>query len=304
MSWLKRNLYFLIGSVGAVLLLGLSGWYLYAKWQLNNGNEETLTKAYDDLKKFSEAKPNPGNDKVDNIKRAREQQAGVSAVIQQAGKYFALIPATPAPANSRISSADFAAALRQTIAQLGRNAADASVALPPKYNFSFEAQILSVKFAPGSLEPLAAQLGEVKTICGVLFQAKINSLDNLRRERVSEDDLKGPQSDCLDEKSVTNDLAVLTPYEVTFHCFSAELAGVLAGFANDPHGMVVKTINVEPGTITASADQSAPAPGYAPAGVAPPGVTPAGKGGLPIMLDEKQLKVTLMLNIVKLLPRK
>ena len=76
------------------------------------------------------------------------------------------------------------------------------------------------------------QLAEVKAICTVLFQAKINSLDNIRRERVSEDDLKGPQTDYLPEKSVTNELAVLSPYEVTFRCFSSELAAVLAGFAS------------------------------------------------------------------------
>jgi hypothetical protein len=37
-----------------------------------------------------------------------------------------------------------------------------------------------------------------------------------------------------------------------------------------------------------------------PAPVAPP----ANKGGLPLVLDEKQLKVTLMLNVVKLAPPK
>jgi hypothetical protein len=31
---------------------------------------------------------------------------------------------------------------------------------------------------------------------------------------------------------------------------------------------------------------------------------PANKGGLPLVLDEKQLKVTLMLNVVKLIPSK
>ena len=118
-----------------------------------------------------------------------------------------------------------------------RDATKASVALPPKdsdgqtYSFSFAAQRESLAYAPGSLEPLSVQLAEVKAICAVLFQAKVNSLDNIRRERVSEDDLKGPQTDYLPEKSVTNELAVLSPYEVTFRCFSSELAAVLAGFA-------------------------------------------------------------------------
>lgn len=36
MDWIKRNLYFLVGSLVAVALMGLAGWYLYSKWQLNN----------------------------------------------------------------------------------------------------------------------------------------------------------------------------------------------------------------------------------------------------------------------------
>jgi hypothetical protein len=37
---------------------------------------------------------------------------------------------------------------------------------------------------------------------------------------------------------------------------------------------------------------------------APLAAPSANKGGLPLVLDEKQLKVTLMLNVVKLVPSK
>ena len=241
-----------------------------------------------------------------------------------------------------------------------RDAAKASVELPPKdskgntYSFSFAAQKESLAYAPGSLEPLSVQLGEVKAICAVLFAAKVNSLDNLRRERVSEDDNKGPQTDYLAEKSVTNELAVLSPYEVTFRCFSSELAAVLSGYGGSPSGLVVKTINVEGAPAVAASEQvAAPvavittpaytAPAYTPppraearsaeaafnaryglgaggrygprptpqppppqvyAQPAPAAAPPASKGGLPLVLDEKQLKVTLMLNVVKLVPSK
>ena len=50
----------------------------------------------------------------------------------------------------------------------------------------------------------------------------------------------------------TNQFAVITPYEVAFHCFSGELAAVLSSFAADPHGFVVRGVNVEPG-VTAEA---------------------------------------------------
>ena len=42
---------------------------------------------------------------------------------------------------------------------------------------------------------MSVQLGEVREICNVLYRAKVNSLDTLRRVRVSADDFKGPQAD-------------------------------------------------------------------------------------------------------------
>jgi hypothetical protein len=235
-----------------------------------------------------------------------------------------------------------------------RDATKASVTLPPKdstgqsYSFSFAAQSKSLAYAPGSLAPLAVQLADIKALCNVLVQAKVNSLDNIRRERVSDDDLKGPQTDYLTEKSVTNELAVLTPYEVSFRCFSSELASVLAGFAASPCGLLVKTINVESAPAAAAGTEAfapaATATPYAPPVRSPaagpsaaeryaeryglrgrgaagagaseryglrgppvpaaqpayvPPAAPASRGGLPISLDERQLKVTLMLYAVK-----
>jgi len=53
----------------------------------------------------------------------------------------------------------------------------------------------------------------------ILYTAKINSLDGIRRVRVSDDDTGGPQSDFIDQTAVTNGLAIFEPYEVTFSLF-------------------------------------------------------------------------------------
>jgi hypothetical protein len=300
MSWVKRNLYFLISSVVAVALLGLAGYYFYGNYTLNDENRKKLYDAYDELDQLIRATPNPGNKDVDNIAIAREQRGQVLEEIDKERQFFLPIP--PIPASTNITKDEFASALRRTVEDLQNSAATASVTVPSKYNFSFQAQRDLTIFALGSLPPLSEKLGEVKAICRVLFQAKVNSLDNLRRERVSVDDLNGPSSDYLDNVSVTNQLAVMTPYEVTFHCFSPELAGVLSGFANDPHGIVVKAINVQPGTTEATHETGA-AGGFFPGMPVPPHPLVT-KGGLPVMLDEKQLKVTLALEVIKLLPKK
>lgn len=320
MSWIKRNLFFVIGGAAAVVLLGLAGWYLYSEWKLNTENSNKLEAAYTELTRISVKQPNPGNEKNDNIKNARDYTAKVREVIRRTHSFFKPIP--PLPPGANVSSEAFAAALRRTVDELTRSAANSSVTLQPKYDFSFAAQRPLVKFAPGSLDPLAAELGEVKAICEVLFKAKVNTLYNLRRVRVSPDDLSGPQSDYLETAPVTNDLAVLVPYEVTFYGFSAELAAVLAGFANASRGFIVTTINVEPGMpSSAPTDASgmitegsyAPPnarygygnPGaYGAPPTAPVGTAGTGKSGPPVMLDEKQLKVTMGVTVVKLLPKK
>jgi len=359
MSWFKRNLYFVIGSVVALALMGLAGWFLYSKWALNNEKLTNLNSDYEELKRLNSQKPHPGAGQVNNIKLAQEQRGQVLEFIKKARVHFR--PMGRIPDLPKVTDHDFSVSLSRTIEQLQRDATNASVTLPPNYSFSFEAQKARINFAPNSLDRLAIQLGEVKTICGLLFQAKINSLDNLRRERVSPDDGMGPQTDYLTEKSVTNELAVLTPYELTFRCFSSELASVLEGIGGSPAGIIAKTINVEvapappPPDISVAAtpvmqyqqpvqqytqpnpavdeaaqraasqaafarryglgggnqnlggialrEGPAPPPVYGQP-VAPATAPAPGKGGLPTALDERQLKITLNLLVVKLLPAK
>ncbi len=130
----------------------------------------------------------------------------------------------------------------------------------------------------------------MKTISEVLFAARVNSLDGVQRIRVSNDDASGPQADYLNDQSLTNNLAVMTPYAVTFRSFTPEIAEVLAGFASSPHGFIIKGINVQPAGSAA--------------GVAAPPLAAAapGRGGLQTVLNERLLSVTMEVEAVKLLP--
>src|SRR6266550_37307 len=262
MAWIKRNLFFVIGAVVALALIGFSSFYIFSGWKHNADEAEKLRASYEELKRLNNLNPHPGLGKVDNIKLAREQQKEIRDFLAKANRRFERIPPVP-DSSGRITSEEYASALRSTIDQLLRDAANNGVTLPnagaaeKKFTFSFSVQSQRVQFTP-PLEPLTVQLGEVKAIADVLNKAKINSLDQFRRERVSADDQSGPQTDYLDGHSQTNELAVLSPYEITFRCFSPELASVLSGFANSPHGIVVKSINVEPAAVVAASDQPPP----------------------------------------------
>jgi hypothetical protein len=219
----------------------------------------SLNESYDKLKALNNQNPHPGAGQIDNVKTAKDQREQLREFIRKCRSYFTRIP--PIPDEPKLTDRDFSVSLSRTIAQLQRYATNSSVIVPANYSFSFEAQKAKVSFAAGSLTNLAIQLGEVSNLCSVLFESKINSLDNVRRERVSADDSSGPQTDYLSEKSVTNELAILTPYEVTFRCFSSELAAVISGFASSPYGFVVKTINVDPAPAPPPTEQPA-APVY------------------------------------------
>jgi hypothetical protein len=342
MDWIKRNLIFVVGAVVALALLGVAGWYSYSGYSHNATQWEQLNQQYEELKRLTNLKPNPGDGKkVDNIRLAQEQEKEAQAFLDKLTQRLQRIPALPEGTN--LAASDYSAALQRTIDELQREATNSSVVLPPKYKFSFEAQAGRVTFAAGSLVPLAAQLGEVKAICTILNQAKINALDGLRRERVSADDNSGPATDYLEVHSVTNDLAISAPYEVTIRCFTPELAAVLAGFANSPYGLVVKGVNLEPAGVTVADPYgtppvtpmavAVPVPGqpegrrsgegeafrsrYGRRAMAPPptpmpapapiplpvaGAAPV-RAGLQTFLTEKQLKVTLLIHVVKLLPQ-
>jgi hypothetical protein len=376
MEWIKRNLLFVVGSVVSVVLMVLAAMYLMSGMGKNDAALEKLNSEYEQLKRLNSQNPHPGDDKIDNIAAAKNQKKNADAVIGKAASAFT--PINPIPEGTNVTSAMFAGALRRTIDRMQLDAVRGGVQVPTNFYFSFTAVQNRIMFDQAGLQPLATQLGEVKAICGVLLDARINALDSVRRPKVSTHDTEAQQTaDYTTETAVTNEIAVLAPYEVTFRCFSAELAAVLSGYASSPHGLIVRAMNVEPvmggmsmfgGAETGFAPPvyetavptympppaTYPAAGanrYADEAVAGnryaegnrygdagaqglggnryatspeggyPATTPvyptyptatvpvgrprvgAGKGGLPTMLDEKQFKVTLLVQVVRLNPK-
>lgn len=317
MGWIKRNLIFVIAGAVALGLIGAGGFYIYKDWNRNSEASTKLNEIYATLKDLQQRKPAPGNDKINNTAIAKEQQQQVQAWVASAQKYFR--PVSPIPSGV-VTSEAFGSALRHTVDQLQHEAADASVTLPPKFDFSFLAEMDRMTFSRDGLDSLAVQLGQVKTLAEIVFSTRINALDGIQRIRVSVDDAQGPQGDYTDEHPVTNDLAVITPYVVTFRCFTPELARAISAFATSSNTFLIKAINVEPAGVAAaigadgaaSAEYPVMAPGnyeryagrygrYAPPAAAP--AMTAGKGGLQTVLKEQLLRVTMEVGFVNLLQK-
>jgi hypothetical protein len=315
MAWIKRNLFFLIGSLIALGLMGFGIFYLLGQIGEESKVIEDIQAQYAELTRLGGQKPHPGNDKVDNIKTAREQTETLNDYIKKERATFRPIASIPDISSNKISNKDFARELRNTVADLRRAADQQSVKLPPDYYFGFEAQRKSLIFETGTLEPLATHLGEVKALCDVLFTAKINFLDSIQREIISTNQDSVTADYLSQEKTVSTPLADLTPYRLSFRCFSAELALVLSGFATSPNGMVVQNLDIEPvNALGTDNSPFGPGPGSPPPQfVPPPGFRGPRTGfpppGTPLpapnaahstnFLYDKPFRVTLLVEVIK-----
>ena len=74
MAWIKRNLFFVVGGILAIGLLGAAGYYNYKGWSHNTAAFARLNEIYGTLRDLTSQKPSPGNDKIDNIKAAKDQE--------------------------------------------------------------------------------------------------------------------------------------------------------------------------------------------------------------------------------------
>ncbi len=322
MDWIKKNLLFVVGlAVSVVLLIGAVVFLIQASdakeqagalLQEKNQQLDALVKR--------EVYPNRAN-----VEAAKAEQKRVSTFISTARASFGAFETA-----TSLDNASFKSLLESTIATLERQAGQSGVKLPgDKFSFTFGEQRKQLQLPSNTLAPLARQLSDVEHLCQILFSAKVHSVLGLKRSSVGTNETFG-NPDVLSKKTTTNSVvgAAIFPYEVTFQCFSSELSDVIDGLRLAGDFYLLKTINIEP---AGAADPSASANATATAGsiAGPGGMDPAlasryGLGGRyggrygggavqpapapavaptkpnePV-LDEKPLKVTMGVEVIKL----
>jgi len=323
MDWIKKNVGFVAGLGVAVLSLGGPVFYLLQSGTARDEAKAALEQKNQELDALVKRPVYPNKA---NIDAAKKEQETVAKFIGDARTRFGLLEDVKAMDNGTFKSL-----LESTIGQLEREASQAGVKLPSdKYAFTFAEQRKQLQLAANSLPAFSRELSDIEDICGILFGAKIHSLAGLKRYGVGTNEGFANPDLIAGKKPGTNDMvgASIYGYEATFQCFSAELGEVIEGFVKSPNCYLVKTINVEPGSASATdvtAVAAAPislgggmggmdpalASRYGLAGrsrygasqpqapVAQP--TAAPKANEPA-LEEKPLKVTLGLEVIKLAP--
>ncbi len=299
MLWIKRNLFVVVFGAVAVALLAVGSLYVYSSVEKNKAVEEEVSQKKSDLERLYGLDPFPN---ATNINAAKQEQQRVQEIVNQAQKHF-----VPVPYDSKVTGLAFKTRFDETVAELHKLAEQAGVKLPPSrpalpYPFSFDQQQNKVTFAPGSFPMLAEQLAEVRALCLALFEAKISLLTGVRRA-ATPDDPSGSGS-CLASRRHTNAEAgvVVSPYEVTFQAFSAELGAVMENLHKSSNGMVVRSISIEPVAAAATPPNTPPPGPIPPAPVNPAAraaAAAAARSALKTELNETWRRVTLMIDVVK-----
>ena len=267
MPWIKKNLTLVLGGLVGLVLLGGSAFFLFTQSSRESTVNAALEEKRTEWNRLNGLNPYPDEK---NIKAVRDEASRVeklTASLKQSIK-----PASVQPVTDTFS---LKLLIETTISELKKEAEAAGVHLPDRYAFTFQKLREMPQFDSNGIPKLAEQVAQISTLCRVLFDAKVHSLDQLRRPAILKDE--GGSAEYLTKKAVTNkNLIVRAPYDVSFRAFSSELAGVLKGFAALEEVIAIKTVNIEPTTLPQSAG---PAPTMIMPTQTSPMPMPGGPGG-------------------------
>jgi hypothetical protein len=245
MDWIKQNIVLVASLVVSLVLIGGAGYYFYSKIGEEGALKAELATAQATYDDYLGKSPFPS---LENFELLKQQQTNLLALRARTEKQFPVLML-----DSKIRSADFTAMLAGAVDELKAAAQAANVNLPTNNTlFAFTAQRGMLQFDTNSLPLLALQLGDVKTLCNILFDSKVYELFAVKRASLPGDSgakMSYPQDYLPAARTLaTNALtkAVSFPYEVAFKGVSAELAAVLEKMAKSPAGILVKAVTVVP----------------------------------------------------------
>jgi len=249
MPWIKKNLTLVLGGLVGLVLLGGSAFFLFAQSTRESTVNASLEEKREEWNRLNSLNPYPDEK---NIKAVRDEAAKVEKLT------LSLRESIKAPNVQPVTDTfSLKLLIETTISDLRKEAEAAGVHVPDRYAFTFQKLREMPQFESNGIQKLAEQLAQISVLCRVLFDAKVHSLDALRRPAILKDE--GGSSDYLTKKAVTNNnLIVRAPYDLSFRSFSSELAGVLRGFAAMPEVVAIKTINIEPTTLPQSSGPGQP----------------------------------------------
>jgi hypothetical protein len=307
MVWVKRNLGLVIGGVIALALLVVAALYFWSNYKHDQEVTARLDETTEKFKSLLNRPLQPGGEgaKINNIELVKEENQRLEHFLQDVRGKFGK---REIPTN--ISNRDFRALLDNTVHDLQRTADSLGITVPGKkdYWFTFAPEKAAVEFK--NIEMLTHELMDVKDLCDILFTAKISDLVGIKRVPASSEDNNSTDFLPSDKKATTNEVAVVTPYELRFQGFSSELARVLDRVIAAKRCFVVRSVAVDKAP-SAEEEAANAVPVMNPMmlryggryGMMPPPaqpVTTAPKRPANVLLDENKLLMVLQVEAVRL----
>lgn len=300
MNWVKSNFGMVIGGGIALVLMGVAGWFLYTQIKAEESSQANLNQEFTDLRKLLNRDPHPGDPdrKVDNIGAIQSEQKKLDKdLITPLRSLF-----KPFVVSEGLDTFKFKSLLEDRVAAMQRAAEKSGTSLPTegdtKYSFSFSDVRPKVDFALQTLSPMAFQLLQIEALSQVLFDAKVHSINAIKRPEISEaeeeteetasddfDDYEdenansnpyagyemmygsmygmssanynfsgswfgGMPEDYIQDEEITittNNVtgAIISPFQLSFQCFSSELSDVMAGLNDSEYFFRIKWMAVE-----------------------------------------------------------
>lgn len=317
MVWIKRNLLLAVSGLVGLILIGFGTYLVMGGLARNKQLTDDVEATRNRANTLYEANPFPSET---NIAKAKQETDSLRAAIARAHKHLAAVPV------DKMDPKRFMVWRDESLSELREGARRAGTELPASdYSFSFATQRGKTQFSPDTLPHVPEQMAEVKAMCMMLFEARVNRIGNIRRARVSTDDKNSSNASDYTDPTVlevvtdSTSQMVSSPYEFTFYSFSAEVADVLNRLHRSPHGFLVKAIQVEPedgkmadafgpafAAVNLPTPTTPPPPRFRPPppnpnrpAVAAPVTRPSLSDRPVHLLKEKRLKVTLLIYAIK-----
>jgi len=95
MEWIKRNLLFVIGAAVALVMMAGAGFFLYTQIQENDTVDRTLNDQIAELRRIQEMDPHPGTPELDNVGEIKKDEQRIKQFANQAKADFVSIPPYP-----------------------------------------------------------------------------------------------------------------------------------------------------------------------------------------------------------------
>lgn len=269
MPWIKKNLALVLGGLVGLLLLAASGYFLFSQYSREAAVNTQLEEKRAEWNRLVGSNPFPDDKNIKAVKDDAARLDKLALALKDRIK--------PVKVPTINDTFTLKVLIENTISDLRKEAEQSGVGIAHNYAFTFQRLREMAQFESNGIPKITEQVGEISTLCRVLFNAKIHTLDTLKRSPVLKEESSSGGNDYLGKKPVSDALVTRAPYDISFRAFSGELAEVLKGFAALDHCVVIKTVNVVPTSLPQATEST---PGLMPAPITPAMPNPAmGPGG-------------------------